>query len=275
MRDVDSRIDAESGTGTGTDREPGTIGVLVKAFQVLEVLAEIGVPAPLRDIARAAALPKGTIFRILQTLHGLGYVNQIEDSSFYYLTSQITYLGRNAQHEDLKLMAMPLLNALHSEFNETTNLGVLEGPFVYYLTVLEARRPLSWRVPVGTRDMFYSTALGRAIVSQLSESHRDALIKRTSLRSRTTKTLAGKEKLREALERARETGIAIDIEENDDGVVCIGAPLFIDGRVTGAISLSIPASRYTVALGEEIAERMRRLDRRFTTNRSAPAAVSG
>ena len=273
MRDVDSRIDAES--GTGTDREPGTIGVLVKAFQVLEVLAEIGVPAPLRDIAKAAALPKGTIFRILQTLHGLGYVNQIEDSSFYYLTSQITYLGRNAQHEDLKLMAMPLLNALHSEFNETTNLGVLEGPFVYYLTVLEARRPLSWRVPVGTRDLFYSTALGRAIVSQLSESHRDALIRRTSLKSRTTKTLAGKEKLREALERARETGIAIDIEENDDGVVCIGAPLFIDGRVTGAISLSIPASRYTVALGEEIAERMRRLDRRFATNRSAPAAVSG
>lgn len=271
MRDIETRIDEE----VETSREPGTIGVLVKAFHVLEVLAEIGAPAPLRDVAKAAGLPKGTIFRILQTLHSLGYVNQIEDSSFYYLTGQITYLGRNARYEDLKLMAMPLLSTLHTEFNETTNLGVLEGPFVYYLAVLEARRPLSWRVPAGTRDMFYSTALGRAIVSQLTESHRDALIKRTSLKSRTTKTLAGKEKLREALERARATGIAVDLEENDDGVVCIGAPLFVNDRVTGAISLSIPASRYTVALGEEIQERLRKLDRRFTTNRSAPAAIPG
>lgn len=250
-------------------REQGLVGVLIKAFHLLEVMAEIGEPAPLRQLSKATDLPKGTLFRILQTLNSLGYVGQIEDSSFYYLTSQVSYLGRNARHEDLKLMALPLMTSLRSEFNETVNLGILEGTFVYYLAVLEAQRPLSWRVPAGTRDMFYSTALGRAIVSQFSLEHRDALIARTNLKSRTSQTVISKPDLIKALDEAKRTGIAFDLEENDDGVVCVGAPLFLNSRVVGALSISIPATRYTAALGIEVQEHLNKLDRHFTTSRGA------
>jgi len=252
------------------DTLPSAIGVLVKAFNTLEAMAEIAEPAPLRQIAKATGLPKGTLFRILQTLNTLGYVNQIEDSGYYYMTSQFSYLARNARQEDLKMLALPLMKQLNTKFNETINLGVLEGTFVYYVAVLEAQRPLSWRVPTGTRDMFYSTALGRAIVAWLNPQHRDALVQRANLRSRTSRTVMTKTGLTAILDKVRADGVAFDLEENDEGVVCIGVPMFLDGRVVASISVSIPLSRYTPALGQEVAESLKSADFNFRTNRTAP-----
>jgi DNA-binding IclR family transcriptional regulator len=270
----DSRLDIDDAGASSAIRDAGSIGVLVKAFHVLEAMAEIGEPAPLREIAKATKQPKGTLFRILQTLNLLGYINQIEESNFYYMTSQVSYLGRNARQEDLKLMAMPLMKSLHGKFNETINLGVLEGMFVYYVTVLEAQRPLSWRVPAGTRDMFYSTALGRAIVAPLKPELRGALLQRASLKSRTPRTVTRKADLGAILDEVRAAGVAFDVEENDDGVVCIGAPLFLDNRVIAAISVSIPSSRYTEALGEEVHQSLSALDRNFRTTRGAPLKLN-
>lgn len=253
-------------TGEAGDGDSGSIGVLVKAFTVLEAMADLAEPAPLRDLAQKTALPKGTLFRILQTLVGLGYVSQLSNSSDYYLTSQIAYLGRNARHEDVKMLVTPLMSALHSRFNETINLGVLEGQFVYYVAVMEAQRALSWRVPAGTRDTFHSTALGRAIVAQLTPAHREAIIRRANLKSRTTKAGMTREVLTRLIEEVRESRVAFDLEENDDGVVCIGTPVFVDGRVVAAVSVSIPASRYTPALGEEVRQALLDLEFDFRTN---------
>jgi len=249
-------------------REPGQINVLIKAFAVLESMAAIGAPAPLRDIAAAADLPKGTLFRILQTLLGLGYVGQNPDDGFYHLTSRLSFLGRNARHEDLKLLVSPHLRALSERFNETVNLGVLEGTHVYYLTVLEARRNLSWKVETGSRDVYYATALGRAIAGHLPAPAREALLAQTVLRSRTVHTVMTHEGLRAILADVAASGIASDAEENDEGVVCVGAPVFLDGEVVAAISMSVPVSRYSDALGAEIAGALRGLGLDF---RSAPA----
>jgi len=268
---------ADSGSLAGeeeADALSGSIGVLVKAFTVLEAMAEIAEPAPLRQIAKATSLPKGTLFRILQTLNALGYVNQIEDSGYYHLTSQISYLARNARQEDLKMLALPGMKALHGKFNETINLGVLEGTFVYYLAVLEAQRSLSWRVPTGTRDMFYSTALGRAIAAHVGPALRDSLVRRANLKSRTSRTVMTKADLIAILDKVLETGVAFDLEENDDGVVCIGVPMHLDGRAVASISVSIPSTRYTPALGEEVAQALKAADFSFKTNRGAASQTA-
>jgi DNA-binding IclR family transcriptional regulator len=118
--------------------------------------------------------------------------------------------------------------------------------------------------------MFYSTALGRAIVAHLKPELATALVERATLRSRTAKTVASRGALRKVLEDARVGGVAFDLEENDDGVVCIGTPLFLDGRVVAAISVSVPSTRYTSALGEEIRQSLTALDRQFRTMRGSP-----
>jgi len=277
--DLDSAIAAApAGADPARDpdapgREAAPIGVLVKSFRVLETMADMGEPAPLRDIAKATDLPKGTLFRVLQTLCALGYVSQIETSGFYYLTSKVTYLGRNARQEDIKMLVLPHMKSLHQRFNETVNLGILEGTFVYYIAAIEARRALAWRVPTGTRDLFYCTALGRAIVAFLGPKQRDALVRHTTLKTRTAHTVMSRDKLEAILDETCRTGIAVEIEENDDGVVCIGAPVFLDDRVVASISLSIPSSRFTPSLGEEVRQAFTDLDLRFRTNRGADGAA--
>lgn len=252
------------GAAPGRTSTAKPIGVLIKAFGVLEAMAELNAPAPLRDIAAASGLPKGTLFRVLQTLSGLGYVAQTEEGGAYFLTSRLSYLGRNAELEDIKARLAGPMDRLYRTFNETVNLGVLDPPFVHYVAVLEARHALSWGVPAGTRDLFHCTALGRAIVAHLPDDRRNALIDQTSLTSRTAKTLISREALIATLDEVRACGIAIDMEENDDGVVCLGAPVFREGRVVASVSVSVPSSRYTPALGEDIRTLLRELDLRIT-----------
>lgn len=244
-------------------RDSTTIGVLVKTFQMLESIAEIGEPMALRDITKATGLPKGTAFRILQTLTSLGYAAQVEDSGRYYLTGRLAWLGRNSREEDIKMHVLPVMKDLHTKYNETINLGILEGTFVNYSVVLEADRPLSWRVPTGTRDPFYSTALGRAIASALEPSQRALLVSRTDLQTRTASTVKDRAQLTRILDEARARGIAIDLEENDDGVVCFGVPVFLNGRVAAAISVSIPTIRYSDELGRDLSATLTGLDLDF------------
>ncbi len=249
-------------------RESGQINVLVKAFNVLEVMAVIEAPAPLRDIAAAAGLPKGTLFRILQTLVSLGYIAQNPKNGYYHLTSRLSFLGRNARHEDLKQLVAPHMRQLSERFNETVNLGILEGTHVYYLSVLEARRNLSWKVETGSRDVYYATALGRAIVAHMSPEQRESLLAQTRLQSRTARTVMTVDALRDILDDVAATGTAIDSEENDVGVICVGYPVFLDGNVVAALSLSVPVSRYSDALGQEMSEALRALDLTFSSNRT-------
>lgn len=248
-------------------RDTKTIGVLAKAFHALEVLADAGKPMALRDITRATGLPKGTAFRILQTLTTLGYAAQVEASGHYYLTGRMSWLGRNAREEDLKMLVLPVMKALHEKYNETINLGVLDGTYVYYVAVLEAKRPLSWRVPTGTRDPFYSTSLGRAIAAAMEPSQRGILVESTRLEARTASTVRDKAQLNRILDEVKLCGLAIEVEENDDGVVCLGVPLFLNGQVAAAISVSIPAIRYSEALGEDLAAVLTGLDLHFTSGR--------
>lgn len=257
----------EPDESTPAPRASGQINVLVKAFNVLEVMAGIEGPAPLREIAAATKLPKGTLFRILQTLVSLGYAGQSPENGHYHLTSRLSFLGRNARHEELKQLVSPHMRQLSERFNETVNLGVLEGTHVYYLTVLEARRNLSWKVETGARDVYYATALGRAIVAHLPQDQREMLLEQTRLRSRTLHTVPSLLELRAILAEVAKGHVAIDAEENDVGVVCVGYPVFLDDKVVAAISLSVPVSRYSAALGQEIGDALRALELRFHSNR--------
>lgn len=269
MTETGSEHELDDHAETMAEGIPGTssakpIGVVIKCFTVMEAMADLGKPAPLRDIAEISGLPKGTLFRLLQTLNQMGYVNQIAGSGFYHLTARVSYLGRNARQEDIKMKVLPQMQRLHRRFNETVNLGVLDGIFIYYIAAIEAQRALSWYVPAGTRDWFHSTALGRAIVAFLPEDQRTALITRSTLESRTERTTISPDALSEVLAQVRENGVAVEFEENDDGVVCIGSPVFVDDQVVASISLSVPSNRYTPALGEEIGQALRELDLKFS-----------
>lgn len=252
------------------------IAVIEKAFHVLEVMSDIGRAASLKEISEASGLPKATLFRILQTLVHIGYADQDQARSFYALTMRLFHLGRDDSFEEAKEIALPIMEALHARFNETVNLGILQGTSVVYAHCVETNQSLRWQVRPGARDPFHTTALGRAIVSHLPENRRAQLLDRMQLDPRTPFTPQTREQVERILEATRIDGVAHDNQENDLGVVCYGVPLLDEGVPIASLSISVPKSRMTPELDQNIIAALREVlkERRVAAELSDRRKVS-
>jgi DNA-binding IclR family transcriptional regulator len=88
--------------------------------------------------------------------------------------------------------------------------------------------------------------VGKVFLAHLSDSQLDTLIKEKGLTKRTKNTITDPEKLKQHLKIIRQQGYAVDDEENEKGIRCVGAPIFNQrGQVIAAISISGPAVRIT------------------------------
>ena len=231
-------------------------GVLDKAFLLLEMMADSDGPVQLKDLSEKAGLNKATVHRILQSLSDLEYVAQQADSTKYLVTPRLAFLGRKNYYDKLVERLLPHMEHLNRRFNETVNVGILEGGFVFYLHSLETTQALRWTVKPGARDPFYSTALGRAMVSHLPEPRQKELVARAVFKARTPRTVSTKAELATILAASRSQGWAIDDQENDVGVLCYGIPIIEDGNPVASLSISLPESRLTPALREQMIDEL-------------------
>ena len=241
------------------------VEVIEKTFRVVEALAGAGVPLALADVTQRVRLPKPTVYRILRSLLDLGYVAQEDGGGRYLTTPRLAQLGRSGERDELKRLAVPLMRRLHERFDETVNLGVLDGDHVAYAHIIETNQGLRLQVRPEARDPFWSTALGRAMVSHLPDAERDALVAGAELKPRTAKTVRSKAALRRILDESRARGWAIDDEENDAGVVCFAVPLLEAGRPLAAISVTLPKDRLDAARQRDIVAMLRSAHDQFRT----------
>lgn len=215
---------------------------LGKAFHVLEVLASAEGEMPLADIVSELGFHKPTVHRLLQDLVELGYVARI-DKGKYQLTGKLRRLTLGKLDDHLLEAADPFLRELHDQTGETVNLGTLRGTSIRYLQILESRHPFRLVVEANSKDPFYSTALGRALTSDLSEEAWNSLLAHAKLVARTPQTVLDPDKLREIHQRVSQDGYAMEQDQNDIGVTCIGAPIHDGSGLVAAVSVSIPTAR--------------------------------
>ena len=237
-------------TTNGEIDQPYVVKPVYKALQVLIVLGDEHRPLTLTEICHRVRLPKTTVFRYLQTLAQCGFVAHDRQVDMYHLGARLFELGQLAgQQLRIRDVALPVMVALRDRFNETVNLGILDGFDVVYVEMVESHHTLRMQATLGSRDPAFSTALGKAMLAFIDEPERHLP---TRLMQRTVFTLHKRSSVLQALATARQLGYALDDQENEDGARCVGAPIFeYPGRVTAAISVSAPASR----LGrEQVAE---------------------
>lgn len=251
------------------------IAAVEKTFKVLETMSQLERPATLKELSVACGFPKATLFRILQTLVKLGYVDQDHVGSRYALTLRMYDLGRGSGHEDLRQAALPIMQSLHDQFDETVNLGVLEGLEILYIHYIETTHALRWQVRPGVRDPFHCTALGRAIVAHMSPERQEKLLQRIAVDPRTTPSPKSREDVERILAETRERGWAIDDEENEIGVVCFGVPIFDDGLVVGGLSVSVVKGRLTPVIRDNLIAALLAHSARDQNTGSPLAAVGG
>lgn len=218
------------------------VEAVVKALDLLDAFQEAE-ELTLTEISERVGINKSRAFRLLYSLALRGYVERSADGTRY--TLGVKLIERAAcVRKDLRQLALPFMQRLHAQFNETVNLAILDRGEVLYIEMLESSQPFRMAAAVGSRSPWHSTALGKAIVAHLPEDEWHSLISAAHLMKLTERTITDREQLRKELERVRRRGYAVDEGETEPGAACIGAPIFnLDGRPIAALSLSGPAER--------------------------------
>lgn len=211
-------------------------GSIDKALAVLEALAE---HRRVTDIAAGTGLPKSTVHRILQSLVGWGFARA--DGSGGYLPGPriLTLAGKVMSRFDPAQHADSALKSLRDRTGFTVHFAVRSGDEAVYVRKLEGLGPYQMASRVGMSMSLHSTSIGKAILSQLRDGEVSAIASRTGLGRRTAHTLTDAPTLLRHLAKVRRRGYSVDDEENEDGIRCVGAPVFDHtGAVMGGISIS-------------------------------------
>jgi len=230
-----------------------------KALDILEALSINEHEMGILEIDRQLNLGISTIHRILTTLKTRGYIAQNKKTKNYRLGIKLFILGSEVQNmKHLVRITKPYLRKLSKITNETANLAILEGNEVIYLDTIESSEVLKTEIMPGTRTLAHCTALGKTLLAYLPKSEINHLFKSTEkLVSLTPQSISSLNELKFVLEEVEKKGYAIDNEEYKDGINCIGVPILIkDRKPIAAISITGPASRFTMDEMEKVKEEL-------------------
>jgi DNA-binding IclR family transcriptional regulator len=218
---------------------------LRRAFAVLGCFSLDVLECSLKEISDALFLPKATVHRLLSALKHLDLLEQDEDTHKYRLGWKLFELGNCVDTLNLlKKKARPYLEGLREKVRETVHLAVLSDTEVLYVDKIMGSHRMTMITSVGLRLPSHVGGLGKCLLAFLPEAELDRVIKASKLRRFTENTITDPEKLKEVLKKVRTNGFAIDNEEVEIGLTCVGVPV-MDGnrKVVAAISVSGPKAR--------------------------------
>ena len=220
------------------------VQVLDRSFRILDALAGSHGELSPADLASRLRLHKSTIHRLLVVLEGQRFIRKTPQGK-YGLGMKLIEMGSRAMEQlNLGEHAMPFLQRLVDETGETAHISVLSGTEMVSIANVPGRWTLSTPSTVGRRTQIYCTSVGKAFVAFLRDDILDDLIAKLKFTRRTPNTIVTAPALKAELERVRRRGYAIDNEEGEEGLRCIGAPVRnYTGEVIASISIAGPVFR--------------------------------
>ncbi|KAA9158270.1 IclR family transcriptional regulator [Amycolatopsis acidicola] len=231
--------------------EPNPRGQSQSLERGLAILASFGENRPVLgavELARAVGLNKSTTHRYLSTLTNLGYLQQDPCTRKYRLGPRVVDLGFAAINSmEITRVAAPHLQALSDETGYAVSMAVLDGTEILYIqrcrSAREDRFGIDLNLHVGSRLPVYCTAMGKVLLAHTDGDQLRVLLDRIDLARRGPKTLTAREALLAALNRVRQTGLAVNDEELAPGLRSLAVPVRDGfGDVIAAVNIAVHLS---------------------------------
>jgi DNA-binding IclR family transcriptional regulator len=228
-------------------KSPYQVQVIDRALAILDTLSVHGPDLGLAELSEKLKLHKSTVHRLIMVLERHNLIERNSVNGRYRLGLKLFELGTRAVSQlDLRERARPYLERLVLETSETVHLGILDDAEVVYLEKVEPARSVRMATSVGRRNPAYCTAMGKAILTYLAEDQVEAIIRKSGLKAVTPNTITSLLELKRELSAVRKRGYAVDNEEIEEGVRCIGCVVRnFSGEPVAAISISGPSFRLT------------------------------
>jgi DNA-binding IclR family transcriptional regulator len=248
-----------------------TIQVIDRAVALLDALAREAGSASLKVLSAETGLHPSTAFRILASLGEHGLVGR-DGANLYRLGPRLLqWAGRAATGLDLREVARPVMQWLRDEVGESVNLTVREGDQVVYVERAIPNRMMRVEQVIGSRAPLHVTAVGKLMLGEAGEPAVRDYARRTGLPALTANTRASARDLLLDIDRSQQRGYALDDEEAELGVGCIGVLIRdASGTAVAGLSVSAPIERRRAGWTALVREAGRRISERLGYQEPAP-----
>lgn len=224
-----------------TIREPKS-QTLYKAVLVLDCFTLVKPEWGIRELARELGMTPTTIYNLVSTLTGSGYLEQNPETQRYTLGPKVIKLASIYSHiNPLPHTGQKVFEKYSEIFEYNFYLGRLKNFEVIYLTVLDGRGPIKIVVEPGGSTSLHSTALGKTLLAYQDESFIQEYLSRVPLTPFTKRTITDPDILYANLLEIRAKGYSINNGEHYETIGAVGVPI-INGtnKVTLGVSLAYP-----------------------------------
>ena len=227
-----------------TQESSGSIQVIERLARLLDAIALHNNDASLKVLAAETGLHPSTAFRILASLSEQGFVERT-DKGNYQLGVKLMQLGSLVSSSvDIRKIALPIMEKLRDALGETVNLTVREDDEVVYIERSVAKRMMKVEQVIGSRAPLHVTAVGKLMLGEEGEAACRSYAKRSKLPAYTINTFNKTAPLLQECLAASKRGYALDNEEAELGVGCIGTLVRdASGQVVAGLSVSAPIER--------------------------------
>ena len=234
--------DADQLVGEFKDQDRSQMYIVPGLQRGLQILSafnrdrtEIGAP----EIAKELDIPRSTVFRLMQTLEFMGFIEKVKNSSEYRLGVGVLSLGfEYIASLEFTELARPILEKLRDDTGFSAHLVIRDGWDVVFVLKFAAKDTFANSVNVGLRLPAHSSILGRMLLADLSDAELKHVFPEGQLSKfsdQTPTTLVEMEKL---LEEDRKLGYAIGASYFQNGIGSISAQVRDSSRrVVAAINV--------------------------------------
>ncbi|HWB82605.1 MAG TPA: IclR family transcriptional regulator [Bryobacteraceae bacterium] len=227
-------------------RENGSqyhLKAITRALDVLDTFDDRHPELTLKDLSKTIDLPESSLFRILLTLEGKGYLIQNPDGA--YMLAPKLLLGKlHERAERVRAAVRPRLQELASRFDETASAAYLFEDRIQVIDAVETFHAIRMTNKPGRVLPPHASSLGKVITAFQSQETINRMLQTYGLVRRTERTTVDRQVLLAEFEQIRVQGFAFDREESVSGGICIGAAIRLrDNPVVAALSVSTPIVR--------------------------------
>lgn len=195
-------------------------------------------PKSVVELAAEFGLHRSTMFRELQTLEDVGFARRRSDGC-YVLAFHLVSLAQVAlENLDLRQAASAHVRELHEVVGNTIHVAALIDDTIVYVDKVEDRAGVRMYSRIGSRVLPYCTGVGKAILADLDEPRRDAVLAGIDWKPHTARTITTRAALDAELDAVAARGWAADDAEFEDFVNCVAVPIRSAVGVVGALSLT-------------------------------------
>ncbi|WP_233836757.1 IclR family transcriptional regulator [Paraburkholderia sp. ZP32-5] len=197
------------------------------------------------ELARRLGIPRTTVFRLLQTLESLGFLERAERAERNYrLGVAVLRLGfEYLSSLELTDFGAPVLERLRDQTGYTSHIAIRDGRDVVFIAKAQSHDLMfsSVKVNVGTRLPAHATIHGHALMGDLSLEQLRELYPEQQLQQFTSRTPATVEQLYEKIREDVERGYAISESSFEHGISVITAPVRNDAaHIVAVVTVTIP-----------------------------------